>query len=467
MMTDTIDWAREPRRLVSLYTYRRMLFDQTGGFLDAAGISFGRRASGYDKALLRDVQLCMTQTEISKVYQREERNLHAADIVLIDEAHNQKSESMQRIMADHIKAGAVYIGYTATPLDIGNHYDELIVAGTTREGFADGYLVPAETFGPDEPDLKHIKKYVVGEDLSDKDNAKVIMRPGVFGRVLTWYKKLNPDQRPSILFGPDVKGSLFFAEQFSKAGIPAAHIDGSNVWVDGELHNSDAEIREQVMAASKCGDIKVVCNRFVMREGIDAPWLSHGIFATVFGSLTSFLQSGGRLLRASEGKQKATIQDHGGNWWRHGSLNENREWSLELTNNRVVAERQEKMREKEEQEPIVCPQCAGIRRGGRQCPYCGYESHAKSRMVVQISGDLKPVKGDVFRPRYRKQEPDTMDKWRSMYHRMRRAGKTFRQAEGFFCHEYGYFPPRTLPLMPKETGDWFRRIDAVPTESLT
>ena len=58
----------------------------------------------------------------------------------------------------------------------------------------------------------------------------------------------------------------------------------------------------------------VLCNRFVC-AGIDAPWLAHGIFATIFTSLQSYLQSGGRLLRSFPGIDAVTIR-HGGNWWR-------------------------------------------------------------------------------------------------------------------------------------------------------
>ena len=466
MMTDLIQWAASSRRQVALYTQRKMLFDQTAGVLEKAGILFGRRASGHDTAFLRGVQLCMTQTELSHVYQREARSLHDAQLVLIDEAHVQTGGAMQQIMADHIAAGGACVGYTATPLDIGDLYDELIVAAKPSDMRAVGAIVPAETYGPDEPDLKHIRKYQVGEDLSEKDNVKAIMRPGVFARVIASYKAINPMMRASILFAPGVKESLWFAEQFTQAGIKAAHIDGTDVWADGEFHSSSSEVREQVMRRAKSGDIRVICNRYVLREGIDAPWLCHCIIACVFGALTSYLQSGGRLLRAFSGKDKATIQDHGGNWWRHGSLNADREWSLELTNHRVTAERAERLRESKEPEPITCPQCGKVRLSGRQCLACGHIAHVKSRMVVQIDGTLKPVRGDIFRPRVVRQRDDTTEQWKRMYFRMKRAGMTFRQAEALFFREQHYWPPRDLPLMPREHGDWFRTVDAVPTEAL-
>jgi hypothetical protein len=612
--------------------------------------------------------------------------------------------------------------------------------------------------------LRHIKNYKVGDDLTEKDNAKAIMRPGVFGRVLAAWKQHNPGQRPTLLFAPDVKGSIYFAEQFTEAGIPAAHIDGDDIWMNGESYSSDGDMRELVRDKLASGDIKVVCNRFVLREGIDWPFVECGILATVFGSLSSYIQSGGRLLRASPstGKSKACIAkgslvltdrgevpiesvllsdkvwdgiefvshmglafngymeviswdgltatpehevltengwttlaeakasgqritragngwkeirvsddsdphdirdigharggsilhvrkelvreisqdrearaegvqalhetlwealsgvdlsarstpaqamhrhrrpglprlrrtgnqvrlsgrvecdemdraesrasekpkhdagqnrqqralragqpamgypiyaiekppkdaetkfseqeicgsvsrsevftelvghtlsqrhdggtnsttvevydlinagprhrytvngmivsncilDHGGNWWRHGSLNADRDWQLGMTNYRTVGERLERLRERQEPQPITCPKCNKVRQSGADCPACGFRYSKQSRPVVQIDGTLRNVEGPIMRPRKVVLKPDTQRLWESMYYRMRRAGKTFRQAEAFFCHEYHHWPPRDLKLMPRDPGDWWRRIDAVKPEAL-
>ncbi|MFA6358674.1 MAG: DEAD/DEAH box helicase family protein [Candidatus Omnitrophota bacterium] len=470
MLTDMIQWAVEHDKAVALYTNRRMLFEQTTRVLEAAGINFGRRASGHDTAYLRSVQVCMWQTEASRVLRSKDRELHPADLVLVDEAHLCGGDQYQRILNAHVEAGASEVGYTATPLDIGAYFDELLIAGRNSDCRECGALVLAETFAPDEPDLRHIRKYQVGEDLSDKDNHKVIMRPGVFGRVLAAWREHNPEQRATILFGPDVAGSLFFAQEFYRAGIRAAHIDGSDCWLDGEFHGSDQETRDRILSLSRSGEIKVICNRFVLREGIDAPWVECGVFATVFGALTPFLQSGGRLLRSSSatGKKRATVIDHGGNWWRHGSLNEDRIWELGQTNYRTVGERAEAMREKREAEPIVCPKCSGVRRGGRQCPYCGYEAHKKCRAVVQIDGSLKQVEGPVHKPRRVKLAPNTASLWEKMYHRAKtkKWDATFRQAEALFFHENHYWPPRTLTKMPKDPRDWWRKVADVPTDAL-
>ena len=466
-MLDLITWAVENRFPVALYTQRRMLYEQTCKKLDEAGIYYGKRASGHEENRFPDVQMCMTQTELQAVYKREYRKLHAAKLVLVDEAHQQGGPVFSKIMADHVEAGAACVGYTATPLDL-EGWEELLIAGTMSECLKIGALVKPETYAPDEPDLKHIKKYVVGQELTEAENTKAIMRPGVFGRVLKAWKQHNPDGKPTLLFGPDVAGSLFFAQEFCKAGIKAAHIDGEQIWCDGTFYNTEQDAREWLAEQSRTGEIKVVCNRFVLREGIDWPWIQVGSFATVFGALTSFLQSGGRLLRAHPGKEKCTILDHGGNWHRHGSLAVDRHWQLGMTNQRVTADRQEKLREKKEQEPITCPECGKVRGSGAVCPACGFEAHRRARVVVQIDGTLREVKGDIYRPRVTKLQPNTQSLWDRIYWRARsqKWNASFRQAEAMFFRENYYWPPRNLTMMPKDPNDWYKKVAQVPKEAL-
>ena len=462
MMIDLIEWCQSQNKRTALFTNRKMLFDQTCRVLESHGVEFGRQAAGHPLALLRNVQVCMTQSVLSRGHRGE-----LYDVILVDELHNQTGDGLKSIMAEHFESGeCCMVGYTATPLDIGDMADELIVAGNVSEGRACGALVPAYTYGPDEPDLGAIKKYRIGDDLSEAENRKVMMRPGVFARVFDSFQKLNPDWKPTILFAPDVAGSIYFAEEFTKHGVRAAHIDGDKIWLDGELHESNQEMRDEVSRLSRTGHIPIVTNRFVLREGINWPWAQHGILACVFGSLTSYLQSCGRLLRTCANKSTCIIQDHGGNWWRHGSINADREWSLGETNHIIAANRIEKLRQHKEPEPIHCPVCHAIRLSGAVCHKCGYASKSKSRLVVQVSGELKEYRGDIIRPRRVALRPDTQRLWESMYHRMKRANRTFRQAEGLFFHENRYWPPRTLALMPVNDGDWSRKVGDVPRDLL-
>lgn len=469
LMLSLIEWATANWQSSALYTHRRLLFHQISRVLNQHGITHGLRAAGHEPALLRDVQLIMTQTEHPAVFKKKKRDLHPAAIVLEDEIHGQGGDMLGDINKRHYENGSTIVGVTATPLDLDGEWDELIVAGSTSEGRKCGALVPAYTYCPDQPDLKHIKKYRVGDDLTDKQNREVMMRPGVFGRVFTHYQKINPEHKPTILFGPDVAGSIYFAEQFTKQGVRAAHIDAKQIWLDGDSLESNDENREVILTMFRNGDIDVLCNRFVLREGIDLPFVAHCIFACVFGSLKTYLQAGGRAIRAHESLEHVTVQDHGGNYIRHGSLNEDRQWVLGQSGYKTTGLRQEFLREHPEMEPIRCPKCNAMRLSGPTCLVCGYTYNKRSRVVVQIDGELKLREGASFRPKFVKKMHDTEEKWKRMYFRAKseRWDATFNQAEAMFLVENHYYPPRDLPFMPTDPGDWFEKVRDVPRERLT
>ncbi len=462
------DWLHEGRR-VSLYTNRRMLVDQLASVMAQAGIRHGVRAADYEREAHHALQISSVQTEASRVLKRGVWALHESERILVDEAHLQTGNDIRRLLGRHLEHdSAVVIGFTATPLDLGNLYDRLVVAGTPSQLRACGALVPAVHYGCDEPDLRQIKKVNVGEDLSESQIRQVIMRPGIFGRVSSEWKRLNPEGLPTIGFAPGVPEAVWFCEQFQKIGVRCAAIDGTNCWLDGEQQPTSPELRQEILDGSKAGTIAIVWNRFVLREGIDCPWLCHGILATVFGSLQSYLQSGGRLLRAAPEKKIAIIQDHGGNYWRHGSLNADRHWELCYTPGIVTGLREQRLREKLDREPIRCPQCSGIRQSGPKCPHCGHQHLESSRMVVETDGTLREHKGVIFRPRPVSMRPSTAKLWERMYYRAKKSKNrmNFNQAYGFFFYENHHWCPRDLPLMPVQDIDWFLPVADVPRERL-
>jgi superfamily II DNA or RNA helicase len=468
LMQDLARHFLDKGQKAQLYTVRKMLLEQTSGVFMEAGLHHGVRAAGYKDEREYPFQISSIQTENSRVIRSRRWRPHEAGLVLVDEAHQQTGAVARKLLDMHWQAGAAIVGFTATPLDLKGMYEELIVAGTTSELRACGALVPCHHFGPDEPDLRKFKRLQTGKDLSENDNRTAMMRPGIFGRVLASFEKLNTQHKPTILFASGVPESIFFAEQFLAKGISAAHIDGENVWVNGTLYESSRTAREDVLAASKEGHIIVLCNRFVLREGINAPWLAHGIFATVFGSLQSYLEAGGRLLRAYPGLAHVTLQDHGGNWWRHGSLNADREWHLEDTSTTVVARREDRLRTKKEREPFRCPECAKIIERLR-CDACGWEAKVwgRSRTVVGTNGELVEMHGDIFKPHRIDQRPVAVQDWERTFWRARHAGLTFRQAIGLYAKEHDWqFPPRNLALMPIEESDWHRKVKDVPFERL-
>ena len=222
----------------------------------------------------------------------------------------------------------------------------------------------------------------------------------------------------------------------------------------------------EIAERTKCGNLRIVCNRFVLREGIDWPFLHHGIFATVFGSLTAYIQAGGRILRAHPGLTHVVIQDHGGNWWRHGSLNSDRQWHLQYTDRIAAGVRESRIREGVDPQPRVCAKCKKCRLYGHTCPFCGYVATYSNRPVLQRDGSLREMRGDVFVKRRVATDSERLrSEWCGRVLACRRSKKptvrstTFAQLEVRFARDNNWrYPPRDWPMMPTSEADWFRPV---------
>lgn len=465
--TLVIQKTLEMRPSAALYSDRKLLLDQTSQRLDSAGFSHGIRAAGHDPSPISPIQLCMVQTEDSKVLKSQIREHHKSELVVLDEAHKLKGDTVQELVKRHLEDGAVIVGFTATPLNLGSMYDHLIVMATNSECRACGAHVVAFTHAPDEPDLNHVKRAATGEFEVTK-LRNMFMRPVIFGRVLEHWKKLGGEQRPTLLFGPDVMGARWFCEEFNKNGIRSGHIDADEVLIGDVTRPNNEESRADLIKGLVSGDIKIASNRFILREGLDVPIVSHLIFATAFGSLTSYLQAAGRGMRTCEGKKDLIIQDHGGNWWRHGSVNSDRIWELGQDDYQTSKKREDALREKKEAEPIVCPNCTAVRKSGRMCPACGNINDRPSRVVIQLNGELRQVRGDIYKPRRVSNDPQEVKDWKNVFFRCRNAKKpmTFNQAAGLFFRDHGQYPNPSWPLMPKDDATKYRHIRDVAISEL-
>lgn len=471
MMRMLVERYLESDLKVIIYTNRKMLLEQTSTVF--GGIDFGVRAAGHTDERWKDLQISSIQTEISRLKNPDKYRgwkLHQADLVIVDEAHVQIGAEVRDILTRHVEDGSPIVGFTATPIDLGQVYDQLIVGCTMSEGRACGALVPAWIYGPDEPDLRRMGVKLKGSEFTEGQAKKALMTTTIFGRVWEWWNRLNPDHGPTIGFAPGVPESLYFAQEFWRRGVSSAHIDGTEVWINGERQYTSQSARDDILAAHREGRIKVIWNRFVMREGIDMPWATHLILATIFGSLSGFLQTAGRGLRSSPGKMLCRIQDHGGNWWRHGSPNADREWFLDYTDAMINGLREEMLRKAgAAKEPVRCPECALIL-SSRVCQ-CGYQSNRQTwpRPVVQLDGSLKQIDATLYRKRSIDTRDGAKENWIKCYWRAFKSknGMNFRSAMALYQAENSWqYPDPNWPFMPIETVDFFRKVSEVPRSRL-
>lgn len=405
MMTRIAVPAAQRGKRVAIYSPRVMLTTQLERQFSELGVDFGVNAAGFHPNPDAPIQICSLQT----IYSRLGNFKHpfpSADIVIVDEAHQQTSTMAQQVFEKHQSTCEARIGFTATPVNLGDLYEE-IVSTATYQALRDCKAhLPVVCYGPDRPDLSKLKTNSFGE-FSRSDDSRINGVPSIVGRVYEYWMKLNPNALPAIGFAPGVEHSKGFVHKFQQRGVPCAHIDAERTLLvqpnaNGMLIASEypttSSTREEVLQGSKEGRYKIVWNRFVLREAVDMPWLYHAISATSMGGLSTYLQSLGRVMRYWPAYDEVIIQDHGGNIDRHGMPDMDRDWTLGCTNKSMHKQEQARRQKTkgDNAEPICCPRCNNYRTHGPQCPHCGHLHKRSVRLVRELDGRLvKKIGRDV------------------------------------------------------------------------
>lgn len=464
MMEAIVRYGLAHNMKVDLKVCRKLLRDQLMDVFSRAGIRYGVRAAGFDDQFdpSQPVQICSTPTENARINKEDSAwETTGADIILVDEAHMQVGAKFIELLKRQAEEGACVIGFTATPIGISGFYRELVVAGTNSELRGCKAHVPAIVKAPFEFDLHKIGRNAIGE-YNAGEVTKKIYSTAVVGKIFDNWRGHNPEARPTLIFAPDVAASIWLAEDFTARGVRAAHIDAKQVWYDGELHNDHSgEKRKKIIEMFREGDIQVLSNRYVMREGIDLPEIYNLIIATPFGSLKTYLQSVGRVIRySSETPDHVLICDHGGNYYEHGSPNMDRDWEeiFWLTEEELHEQEKKKTQEQEEGDmPITCPKCGLVRKSGSRCPEppigCGEEGTFRGKIVIQKDGNLEfKQEAQIIKE---KQPPikTPQQLWDALFWAARNSksnrATSFKQARVLFKKKYGFYPPYGLRNMPR------------------
>lgn len=462
MAIELIRWAQHKGVGANFYVNRRLLIGQTSARFNALGIQHGIRAADYPDYFdaYAKVQISSADTEAARVFEKNQWSLFDAGVVIVDEAHLQKTKVMRKILDEYKKAKAAIVLLTATPIAMSDWADELIVSGTMKQYRDCGALVPALVKTISVPDLHKIKRNVTGEYMLNGKERKQFTQH-IVGDVVDYWKKFNPDARHAMLYAPGKPESIWLTQQFEKIGVRWCHIDATDAYLDGKTYRLSRKAWDEISEQYVAGDIKGLSCRFKLREGIDFPCTYHLILATPIGSLASAIQTIGRGMRAdpkNPAKDHCLVTDHGGYRHNHGSPNEDKPWEelWKMTERAASNMHRDKIREGERQEGIVCPNCFTERNKGPKCPSCGYEHPKSVRRVMMEDGRFVTKEGDLVKRQPRVKHSNTELLWRKLYFGWKKyhPEKSFLQLEGWFFRKYGYKPPRNLPLMPMRTIDW-------------
>lgn len=499
-----VNWALASGQKIVLFSNRILLVQQTRRVFQAAGVSVGVISASMPEYDYEDARVTLATMQTVLARRRASASYWLpADLVLVDEVHQMASGESAALLAEYKSQGAKLCGITATPLGVSATCDELIVAGRTKDLQDDGILCRARWFAPSELDTRNLVKGKVDLSLSENDARKTWgplkgkeqqehVRTRIVGNILGHFDRLHPTRTHTVAFAPGVPESLWAAQYCHRRGIRALHIDGQDFWADGQMY--DRKFHESIflklMEEWREGDIPIIWNRFVLREGIDEPQIKCIMLATPVGGFRSFLQMVGRGLRSHPSKENCLVLDFGGNWWRHGSVNVNVDWNevYKCSDPDVISKnRIARFRETGESVGRACPKCGMVHKANSRmifCQYCGFELFRgkPSRPIIQADGTLVTVNGEPIKKWVIIDKPGNAKMWASLYWNAVKNAKdaTFNQLYSQFgyltavqagsrmrpAYHKTYYPPRNLPLMPRRQVDWHVQVADVPKEML-
>ena len=291
--------ATDPANRVLFVAHRRELIGQATRTLVNHGIPMAEIGEVFPGATARPwarVQVASTQTL------RARESYPPATLIVFDEAHHYSADDWHELTKGY--PGVIRVGFTATPMrgdgrGMSPAFDSLVVVSTIKELTALGFLVPCRVIAP----------------------AKSLRRPNLSHSPVDAYLAHARGMR-TVVFADFVTNAEKFVAEFRAKGVDA-------VVIHGKLGDDD---RASALAAHARGAVLVNC--MVLTEGWDSPATTCCILARGCGSVGTYLQIVGRVLRsaprgATWTKPEALLIDlTGRSFYDHGAPDADRIYSL-------------------------------------------------------------------------------------------------------------------------------------------
>lgn len=378
-----ISGANDKQKGVLFLVHRRELIKQASDHLSNEDVSHGIIMANVLPDKMQRTQLASVQTLWSRCFKRGLIPVPNAELVVIDECHHATSKTFEEILKYYNHA--LVIGVTATPTrqdgkPLGDYFEYMVLADDhdcgVRSLMDQGYLCEARYMVPSVPDLEGVM--VRRGDYVENQLSEVMDKAKLVGNIIEHYKKYAGN-RKAIVFAVNVAHSEHIVNEFNRAGIRAAHIDGKTKLIK----------REKIIEQYTNGEFQVLSNCEVFTEGFDMPDVDAVILARPTKSLRMYLQMVGRGLRTKPGGGDCMILDHSGNVLRHGPVDQEHEWSLDEEVKPRVEKKTEKKTEKGKKEKeYICGTCGAVFSGTSLCPLCGSELPRTAIDVDTARGEL-------------------------------------------------------------------------------
>lgn len=306
---------------ILIVAHRTELLDQISATLNKFGIAHGFIQGAREQYLWKRVQVGSIMSLLTdKNYYNVCRQKF--DYIIVDEAHHSLADTYIRLFG--LFPNAKKLGVTATPWRL-NHesflslYQYLIVSPQIS-WFINNNLLSDFDYVSIKQDSEVQKlvdrsEVVSTGDFSNADLDNTFNNQRIRSKLYESYLQFV-NGRKGIIYAINKCHAAKIAELYSSHGVKAMAIDC----------DTPRDVRQEMIAAFKNGEISVLVNVDIFTEGFDCPDVNFIQLARPTKSLSLYLQQVGRGLRIVEGKEKTIILDNVGLYNYFGLPDANRKW---------------------------------------------------------------------------------------------------------------------------------------------
>lgn len=325
-------------------------------------------------------------------YDKHQKLFKSTKRLIIDEANHVTQKNKWGKAVQLFNPEAKIIGLTATPRRLGGEglgshadgiFDDMVVGPGIRWHIDQGNLCDYKVIIP-KSDLEKFLRMPKGQgtDFKTGDLRDAFKESRLVGNIIEeWFKHAWGKQ--TLIFAPDIQSGHEIEEAFKFYNVDALML--SSKTKDRERFEGIQRFKEK--------DLRVVINVALFDEGLDISGVECVTHARSTLSLSRYLQTNGRGLRADKDNPNKilTIIDHTQNTLRHRGVCTNRQWTLD---------RYKKPKAPTEYALTVCLSCARpYLRTHKACPFCSEPKAPgeSSRITPEmVDGDLTLVDAETL-----------------------------------------------------------------------
>lgn len=294
-------------------------------------------------------------------------------IILCDECHLSMADTYRKIF--NYYKNSIVIGFTATPcrLDgrpLGEIYQDIIKGPSVKQLIEKECISPFEYYAPKlNVDFSSVK---LGDgDYIQSDLEKIMMDNKIYGDIIKEYEKLAKNKQ-AVAYCVSINHANKICELFNENGY-------SSKCIHSQISMKE---REKLLQDFKNKKFTILVSVNTISEGITLPSCEVCLMLRPTQSYALYMQQGMRALTPNKDKV-AIIIDYVGNVFRHGTIDEDSEWSL--------VERKKCRNPNGEPEILtrMCKSCYRVYSGTNPiCPYCNF-NNGKTKQEIKYEQDME------------------------------------------------------------------------------